>query len=136
MTGKIKIGASLTKHIHFAIGAQGMFAFSTFDSEVLNLGLVYGALSVGTKDNYLNAGIGRGNDNLSSGATTAYTFGGSLRIGDYWRFHFEYMKFRQDNTNSFSDYTEISNMGTLGMSWFKRQHQIDFGLHANQCFMM
>ena len=131
LSGKIKVGASLTDRIHFAAGAQGLVAFSVFDSETLNLGLVYGSLSIGTKEKFFNFAVGRGSDNQTSQATTAYTMGGSYRIGKHWRFYGEYMNFREDVTDPRFSHDTTTIMFTIGASWFKREHQVDLGLYGN-----
>ncbi|MEZ4958121.1 MAG: hypothetical protein R2825_31465 [Saprospiraceae bacterium] len=131
LTGKIKVGGSIGELFHFAAGAQGAYAFTFYEGDEGSetLGLVYGSIAIGTKDRFLNASIGRGKSPSDSEGTTAFSFGGSFRTGNHWRVYVEYLNFI-DNYYSYYD-RENTIMGTFGLSWFRGQHQVDFGIYLS-----
>lgn len=134
LTAKLKVGSSIGDVFHFAIGAQGAFAFSFLDgyAEGGTLGLVYGSVAIGTKDRFLNASIGRGIASGEGEGTTAFSFGGSFRTSDHWRIYVEYLNFID---NYYSYYNRENTVGgTFGLSWFKDQHQVDFGIFLSNEF--
>ena len=133
ITGKIKIGGSFSDHFHVAVGAQGMYAFSVFD-DAIGMGLVYGAVSIGTREKFISIGAGRGGDTEVDEGTTGYILNGSYRIGKKWRFFMEYLNFQQDDSDYPYYQPDNTTMGTLGLSWFKNRHQVDFGLFTTSSY--
>ena len=125
VTGKIKLGFSLTDMIHVAVGAQGGVGFTFYDGGY-SMGLFYGVLSIGTSDRFINVSVGRGKGQDDNMGTTGYSMGGSFRMGEHWRINVEYFHF-EDPYYSYYDPTD-NIFGTLGLSWSKRQHQVDFGI--------
>ncbi len=132
-TGKVKLGVSLTDHLHVAVGAQGLVAFSTFDGgDVATLGLIYGSIAVGTTDNFVNISLGRGNDNQGGSGSTGLGVGTRFRMGENLQFFLEYMQFQEGSNQYYSG--DKTSFGNLGFSWIKYQHQLDVGLMVSSFY--
>ncbi len=132
LTGKVKLGVSISDMVHVAVGAQGGYAFTVYGGDGVSLGLFYGAMSIGTSDRYINVSIGRGRDSDASRGTTAFTIGGSFRTNENWRIYIEYFHFQDPYISSYDPQNSI--FGTLGLSWLKGQHQVDFGIFVSNDF--
>ena len=130
LSGKVKLGGSLSPHLHVAAGVQGMVLFPGYGDDAVSVGLLYGALTVGTKDKFLTASVGLGRDSDYGESTAGLTIGGAIRTSENWRIFLEFIHFDPyQSEDYYSNYN--TTMGTLGMSWFKGVHQIDFGLYGN-----
>ncbi len=129
ISAKLKFGASLSPYVHVAAGGQVGYGFTFLDDYDFKIGLYYMALAVGTRDNFINVSLGRGRSNEDRGGTTVFSLGGSIRLGQHWRVFDEYIQFREPYFSYYYNDNAISN--TFGFSWFKDQHQIDFGVFVS-----
>ena len=131
VSGKVKFGGSLTDHFHIAAGVQGLVLLPAFGEDAQTIALLYGAISVGTKDKFLSISVGMGRNDYDNENTAGITIGGSMRTSENWRIYMEYIYFDPVEAEDYFYRNSNTSMGTLGMSWFRDVHQIDFGLHTN-----
>ncbi|HFA51781.1 MAG TPA: hypothetical protein ENJ95_22420 [Bacteroidetes bacterium] len=126
ISGKIKIGASLTDQIHFAVGTRALFYIPSGEFDSGGFLLYYGAMTIGTEENYFNFSAGRGYATDVDGSSPGFSFGGAFRISENWKVFGEYMLIRDKSYYRPSN----TNFTSLGMKWQKKHHQVDFGVTA------
>ncbi len=134
VTGKVKLGASLTEQLHVAVGAQGLLAIPTFDTGEFSMGLFYGALSIGNPRNYISVSVGRGKSSEDYNGSSGLGIGSSLTVGQNWRLNLEYFNLNQNDNFFGNNDNDNYILGNMGLSWYRSNHQIDFGIAVSTIF--
>lgn len=136
---RAKLGFNIGKYIH--IGAGGMVVaihdenndFSDDSNSWESVAVANGALTIGTRERYVNFGIMRGNETLvdpfdnesPDGGFTGFTIGGAYRINNHFRFFAEHFQLNWKDP-------ETPDFSSIGFSFFTLKHRLDFGISIIQ----
>jgi hypothetical protein len=107
--------------------------FDEDQSDWESIAAATGALTIGTRERYVNIGIMHGNETIVNsfgnfdpdGNFTGFTVGGAYRINNHFRFFAEHFQLNWKEP-------ELPDFSSLGFSFFTLRHRLDFGLSVVQ----